>query len=178
MMRGYDYISSMKHLLSVAALFISITVCGQKQKAESGFKVYFDGRADSLDPIEGIWNVSSVQEFYRYDTLYDVARYPKAARVAVMLQDGKYRSFDMTGAPYEVEFTVTDVRGVYLYRNFFKETQEYSKAQAVISREGEMEYTYDFPDNYLRVRFSDSYEEGTRVTNQLHWVRSYPPPKR
>ncbi|MFM8431820.1 MAG: hypothetical protein ACKOA1_03395, partial [Bacteroidota bacterium] len=67
-----------------------------------------------------------------------------------------------------------DVKGVYLYRSFFKETNEFSKAQAVISKAGEMEYTYDFPQNYLKVRFADSYEEGTRVTNRLLWTKSYP----
>ncbi|MFM7216892.1 MAG: hypothetical protein ACKO1U_02600 [Bacteroidota bacterium] len=169
----------MKRLIFLALLLPSLAAFSQKQKAEAGFKAELDQRADSLDPIEGIWNVSSIQEFYRYDTLYDVARYPKAARVAVIKRDGKFRSYDMSGAAYEVEFSFTDVKGVYLYRNFFKETQEYSKAQAVISREGEMEYTYDFPDNYLRAHFLDTYEEGTRVTNQLQWVRSYPPsPKR
>ncbi|MFM9051393.1 MAG: hypothetical protein ACKOKF_03610 [Bacteroidota bacterium] len=153
---------------------LSAVVYGQKNKAETPYLAYFNQKPDSLDPIEGIWNVSSVQEFYRYDTLYDVLNYSKAGRFAIMKKDGKYQSLDLSGGDYKVEFTNTDVKGVYLYRSFFKETNEFSKAQAVISKAGEMEYTYDFPQNYLKVRFADSYEEGTRVTNRLLWTKSYP----
>lgn len=159
-----------------AALFELVFLSGYSQKfnSEESFKIYFTQHHDSLDAIEGIWNVSTTQEYYRYDTLYDIQKYPKAARVAVVKKDGKYFSYNLTGESYDVEFTQTDVKGVYLYRNYFRETGEYSKTQAVISKAGEMEYTYDFPDNYLRVRFGDSYEEGTRVVNQLRWSKSYP----
>lgn len=70
------------------------------------------------------------------------------------------------------------MKGVYLYRNFFRETNEYSKTQAVISKAGEMEYTVDLPDNYLRVKFQDSYEEGTRVVNILKWTKVFPDGKK
>lgn len=161
--------------LLVGLLSLPFLVTAQKGAKEDDYIRKLDARKDSLNAIEGIWSVSNTQQFYRYDTLYDEVRYSKAARVAVLWVDGKYKSFDMEGNPYEVEFSTTDVKGVYLYRNYFKETDEYSKAQAVISRAGEMEYAYDFPDNYLRLRFSDSYEEGTRVSNVLTWTRVYPP---
>jgi hypothetical protein len=118
--------------------------------------------------------VSTTQEFYRYDTLYDVQKFPKAARVAIIHKEGKYESYNLTGESYDVEFTVTDVRGVYLYRNYFPETKSYSKTSAVISKRGEMEYTYTFPDEYLRIRLGDTYEEGTRVVNILKWVKIFP----
>lgn len=157
-------------------LVLTSTAFAQNKDAETVFRAHLDSTQKPLDDIEGIWSVSNVQEYYRYDTLYDVVKYPKAAKVAVLRKDdGKYKSFDMNGDPYEVEFVPTDVKGVYLYRNYYKETNEFSKARAVISRSGEMEYTYDFPDNYLRAHFADTYEDGTRVANQLIWTRIYPP---
>ncbi|HPU95132.1 MAG TPA: hypothetical protein PK398_03070 [Candidatus Gracilibacteria bacterium] len=129
---------------------------------------------DSIDPIEGIWSVSTTQEFYRYDTLYDVRKYPKAAKVAVMKKEGKYESYNLTGESYDVQFLPTDVIGVYLYKNYFPEIQQYSKAKAIISKGSEMEYTYDFPDDFLRIKFGDTYEEGTRVVNILKWSKSFP----
>ena len=111
---------------------------------------------DSLDPIDGIWNVSTTQEFYRYDTLYDVRKYPKAAKVAVVKKEDGYESYNLTGESYDVQF------------------KQYSKAKAIISKGQEMEYTYDFPDDYLRIKFGDTYEDGTRVVNILKWTKSFP----
>lgn len=159
-------------------VLLSITAQAQKLTSEELFKEYFLNHADSLDAIEGIWTVSTTQEFYNYDTLYDVQKFPKAAKVAVIKKENKYESFNLTGESYDVQFSITDVKGVYLYRNFFRETNEYSKTSAVISKAGEMEYTYEFPDDYLRVKFADSYEDGTRVVNILKWTKIFPDTKK
>lgn len=152
--------------------FISVCLCNaQTLNTEQSFRNYFIQHKDSLDPIEGIWQVSSVQEFYRYDTLYNIDKYPRAAKVAILKTGNFFDSFNLTGDAYDVSFYITDVKGVYLYKNFFRLTNEYSNAQAVISTSGVMQYTYDFPENYLRVKLSDSYEEGTRVVNQLTWKK-------
>lgn len=165
----------MKFLRILPLFFLfSASLQAQKLTSEELFKEYFTSQSDSLDPIEGIWTVSTTQEFYNYDTLYDIQKFPKAAKVAVMKKENKYESFNLTGDSYDVQFSITDVKGVYLYRNFFRETNEYSKTSAVISKAGEMEYTYEFPDDFLRVKFADSYEEGTRVVNILKWTKVFP----
>jgi len=146
----------------------------QEPQSEEEFRKYFMNYKDSLDPIEGIWNVSTIQEFYRYDTLYNIDKYPRAAKVVIRKKEGLYESYDLSGEPYDVNFFETDVKGVYLYRNFFRSTGEYSNTQAVISTAGIMQYTYEFPENYLRIQLGDSYEEGTRVVNQLTWKKEFP----
>lgn len=170
---------TMKFLRILPLFFLfSASLQAQKLTSEELFKEYFTSQSDSLDPIEGIWTVSTTQEFYNYDTLYDIQKFPKAAKVAVMKKENKYESFNLTGDSYDVQFSITDVKGVYLYRNFFRETNKYSKTSAVISKAGEMEYTYEFPDDFLRVKFADSYEEGTRVVNILKWTKVFPEPKK
>lgn len=164
-------------LFTVLLIFSGLVAFAQKPNSEDLFKSYFLKNMDNLDPVEGIWTVATTQEYYRYDTLYDVIKYPKAAKVAIMRNNDAFDSYNLTGESYDVTFSETDVKGVYLYRNFFKETNEYSKTSAVISRAGEMEYTYEFPDEYLQHRFGDSYEEGTRVVNILKWVRVFPDKK-
>lgn len=146
----------------------------QKFTTEFMFQDYFSKHLDSLDDIEGIWMVSTTQEFYRYDTLYDVIKLPKAAKVAVMKKDGKYDSYNLTGESYDVQFTPTDVKGVYFYTINFPETQEHSKTDAVISKAGGMEYTYEFPDKYLQFKLAETYEEGTHVTNEVKWTKVFP----
>ena len=164
----------MKKLTVLLLLLISFYSKGQTLTSEESYRNYFVANKDSIDPIEGIWSVSTTQEFYRYDTLYDVRKYPKAAKVAVMKKDDKYESYNLTGESYDVQFLPTDVIGVYLYKNYFPEIQQYSKAKAIISKGSEMEYTYDFPDDFLRIKFGDTYEEGTRVVNILKWRKSFP----
>ncbi|HQW00179.1 MAG TPA: hypothetical protein PLZ91_07630 [Bacteroidia bacterium] len=164
----------MKKLSVLILLLISFYSKGQTLTSEESYRNYFVANKDSIDPIEGIWSVSTTQEFYRYDTLYDVRKYPKAAKVAVMKKDDKYESYNLTGESYDVQFLPTDVIGVYLYKNYFPEIQQYSKAKAIISKGSEMEYTYDFPDDFLRIKFGDTYEEGTRVVNILKWSKSFP----
>lgn len=146
----------------------------QKFTTEHMFQEYFTKHIDSLDEIEGIWLVSTTQEFYRYDTMYDVIRLPKAAKVAVMKKDGKYDSYNLTGESYDVQFAVTEVKGVYYYTISFPETQEHSKTDAVISKAGSMAYKYEFPDKFLQFKLAETYEEGTRVTNEVKWTKIFP----
>jgi hypothetical protein len=150
------------------------SVSAQNVYTEEGFKEYLTNNADSLDQIEGIWSVATTQEFHHYDTLYDVIRFPKAGKVAIIKKNEKYESYNLSGNTNDVQFEHTDVSGVYMYRNYFPETKQYSKTQAVISKSGEMEYTYEFPEDYLRIKLGDSYEEGTRVVNILKWTKVFP----
>ena len=142
--------------------------------SEASFKEYFTKHADSLNNIEGVWQVSSKQYYYKQDTLYDVVETKKAARVAIIMIDGKFQAYIITGESYNVEFTKTDVEGVYFYRNYFKETNEYSKTHAVISKKGEMKYEYEIPENLTRIRLADMYEEGIVVKNEVQWVKVFP----
>lgn len=164
----------MKYRLLFLFILITLRVASQSPDSEESFREYFRTHAVRIDQIEGIWTVSTTQEYYRYDTLYDVRKYPKAAKVAVMRKDSMYDSYNLTGTSYDVEFEQTDVKMVYLYRIYFPETKGYSKTQAVISKAGEMEYTYDFPEDYLRIKLGDSFEEGTRVVNILKWTKVFP----
>jgi hypothetical protein len=146
----------------------------QRFTTEEMFQDYFKKHLDSLDDIEGIWMVSTTQEFYRYDTLYDVIHLPKAAKIAVMRKDDKFESYNLTGDSYDAEFFTTDAKGVYFFTISFPETQEHSKTDAVISKAGSMEYKYEFPEKYLRFKLADTYEEGTFVTNEVKWTKIYP----
>jgi hypothetical protein len=148
----------------------------QKLTTEDMYKDYFTKHKDSLDEIEGIWLVNVTQEFYRYDTLYDVLKIPKAAKVAVIKKEENYDSYNLTGDSYDARFYPTETKGVYFYTIEFPETQEHSKTDAVINKEGTMEYKYEFPDKYLRFKLADTYEEGTFVTNEVKWTKVFPEP--
>jgi len=159
---------------SILLLFISLAGHAQKLTSESDFRNYFDTHLDSLDQLEGIWEVTTIQQFYTYDTLYDVIKHPKASKMAIIKNGDKFESTPLDGQPIDVQFSTSDVAGVYMYKNYYKETDSYSKASAAISKNGRMEFAYEFPEKYLRFKLEDSYEEGTRVMNNTSWVRIYP----
>ena len=156
----------------------TISFAQQPLNSEDRFKNYFHTHFESLDQIQGIWSVNTTQEYYHYDTLYEVDKIPKAAKIAIMKKEDRYESFNLNGELYNVQFTPSEVAGVYFYKNYFPETKEYTKAEALISKRGEMEYNYEFPDNYLRIKLGDSYEEGTRVVNKVRWEKIFPENKR
>jgi hypothetical protein len=142
--------------------------------SESSFKEYFTLHAAALNDMEGIWQVSTKQYYYKYDTLYDVIEAKKAARVAIVEKDGKFESYIITGEAFNVEFSKTDVDGVYFYRNYFRETDEFSKTDAVISTHGQMKYQYEIPERLTRLRMEELFEEGIHVTNEVLWTKVFP----
>jgi len=145
---------------------------------ETGFRNYFQQNKDSLDQIEGIWRTNSSQEFYHHDTLYDVDNSAPSSQIAIIKKDQQFESYSLQGKPYDVRFYPTEVAGVYLYKNYFPETKEYSKANAVISKGGEMEYSYEIPDLFLQKTLGKSYEPGTRVLNKSTWKKIFPARKK
>ena len=168
----------MKNLLLIFFIFAMRQAIGQPAKSdytsETSFKDYLTHHQGARDDIEGIWNVSTKQYYYHYDTLQDVVEAKKAARVAIVSKDGKYQAYSTSGEWYNVEFAKTDVVGVYFYRNYFKETDEFSKTSAVISKHGQMQYQYEIPEKLARLRIEDVYEEGMHVTNEVTWTKVFP----
>ena len=140
-----------KQLFLLTLLFSVFFVKAQiPEYSEELFKKDFIETLETLDPLEGIWNLSATQETYHHDTLYEVLQSKAPVKIAIMKKNNKFYSYKMTGELYDVEFHSTDVKGVYLYRNYFPLISKYSKKQAVISKAGEMEYTYDSPSEYLQ----------------------------
>lgn len=127
-----------------------------------------------LNPIEGIWKVEIKREFYHYDTLYNVQNISDAEKVAIMKNDDGYAAYLMNGENFNLEFTTTDVKGVYMYRNFYPLTSEYSKKQAVICMRGKMEYTYDLPEEYVIKICGEDYKPNTRIVNVHSWIKMTP----
>ena len=156
-------------------LFISSHSFGQLlEYSEEIFKKEFIENLENLDQIEGVWNISSTQETYHFDTLFDVQQSKQPLKIAIIKQKDKFFSYQMSGELFEAEFNSTDVKGVYLYRNYFPNISQYSKSQAVICKAGQMEYTYDFPKEYLLEKMNKQYSEGLRMVNILKWSKAFP----
>lgn len=161
---------------SIGFLFtlLTIVVCGQSiQITEDSLQKYFNTNKENRDPIEGLWDVVSTHEYYRFDTLYDVVKQPNATKVVVLKKENKCQTFYLSGESFDVEFSTTDVKGVYLYRNFFFLSNQYSESHAVINKSGIIEYTYDLPEGDIRIKSGNKYKQGMRVVNVLKWTKVF-----
>ena len=132
---------------------------------------YFKEHKDSLDQLEGYWDVSAIQEHYNHDTLSDVERSQGPIRILIIRADKKFNSFDLNGKSFDVEFSSTDVKGVYLYQNYFPQINQHSSPQVVIYKASQIEYTYDYPKEWLQDKLGNKFKEGMRVVNVLKWTK-------
>jgi hypothetical protein len=130
-------------------LFFTITANSLRaqslKQTEDSLKNYFNSIKDKTDPIEGFWEVASVEEYYHYDTLYNVVKTSKPSRVAIIKKEDTCHVFNLSGELFNVEFVSTDVKNVYLYRIYFSGIKKHSEAQAIINKSGSMEATYEIP---------------------------------
>ena len=160
-------------------LFILFTIISASSFAQStgeseqDHRNYLIKHKDSLNQIEGVWEIDIAQEFYHYDTLFNVIRNQSPSRVAIKRNAEKFQSHTIYGNPLVVEFTQTDVKGVYLFRNFYSEIEQFSKSQAVICNAGAMEYTIDVPENYLKQNPENEWTPGLRVVHIFSWTKVY-----
>lgn len=160
-----------KILYLCGVAFLSFYSYGQQ--TEKSIQSYFS-TALSLNPIEGIWKVEITREFYHYDTLYDVQHFADSQKVAILNANDQFTAYLVNGESYDIEFSTTDVKGVYMYQNFYPLMSEYSKKQAVICMRGKMEYTYDLPEKYVAKICGEKSQHNTRVVNILSWNKISP----
>lgn len=163
----------MKKLLSALLLFLaaqSLNAQSPKQ-IEDSLNKYFNLNKSKLDPLEGFWDINSTLEYYFHDTLFDVERSRIPARIAITRKADIFNSFNLSDEYHNVEFNPTDVSGVYMHRIYFPQTEEYSATQVVIIKANELEYSYDYPDAFLRHKSGNTFRAGMRVVNILKWSK-------
>ena len=163
-----------KYSCYILILFVISIAHARSQtfKSENDFKNYFTDHIATLDPAEGLWKVVTSQEFYNFDTLYDKKSFVQT--VAILKRDSAFLTYDMKGEEYNVYFTKTNVNKVYLFKIYLKEINQYTKTDAVIAAGNTMNYTYEFPEEYLRLMFKNTFEKGDRVVNAVNWDKVFP----
>lgn len=141
------------------------------QQTEDSLKNYFNSIKDKIDSIEGLWEVVSVEEYYHFDTLYNVVNTIKPARVAIIKKEDTCRVFNLSGESFNVEFVLTDVKNVYLYRIYFSGIKKFSEAQAIINKSGILEATYEIPAMNYSNETEKSIKEGLRRVMVSKWTK-------
>jgi hypothetical protein len=163
-----------KLFFAVITILISSGIAAHQAISESIIKERIDAKGDSLIPLEGIWNVTGSSESYHYDTLYSVQKDADHYRVAILIIDGKPHVINLSPDSIRIDLMVTDIKYVYLYKIFFPETGTFSKTHAVICKDNTIEYTYETPEEILKLKKGKQFSTGMREVNIYKWNKSYP----
>jgi hypothetical protein len=161
-----------KVLSSLLPVLVSFLSSGQPATGNSVHE-YLEKTKD-LNPIEGIWKLQITREFYHSDTLYEIKQIADSDQVSIIKTGTEFTAYYLKGDSFNLDFTTTDVKGVYMYRNFYPLTADYSKKQAVICTHGKMEFTYDLPIEYAIKYCGENYQPNTRVVHFLKWKKVFP----
>lgn len=164
----------MKQLI-LFLLFFTITAntlqAQSLKQTEDSLKNYFNSIKDKTDPIEGLWEVVSVEEYYHFDTLYNVVKTIKPSKVAIIKKEDTCRVFNLSGELFNIEFVSTDVKNVYLYRIYFSGIKKYSEAWAIINKSGSLEATYEIPVMDNSNEAENTFKEGMRKVMVSKWTK-------
>ena len=165
-------------LLFLLAIFNSAIPAQEVKLNKDSLVKYFSNYTEKLDPIEGIWNITTTQESYRYYTLLSVTAPAIVSVVAIVRKDDKFQSYSIDGEQPTALFFATDVAGVYMYQNYFPTHNLYTKKQALICKANEIEYVFDLPAEYIKKTQGANFKPGTRIVNILKWTKFRPESKK
>ena len=158
----------MTHRFIRMLLILSVGHASAQESNMSAGKIREHFNKDSLNAIEGYWSVAMTREVYFDDTLSEVIGQPVDSNIAVVQQEGKYIAYYPDGSFFNVVFQDTEVKGVYLYRNYFAGTEEYSKSKALICNGREIEYTFELNPGTAGGRGMEDNQHEIRI---LKWTK-------
>src|SRR5690349_22871251 len=107
----FDYV---KNFVAALLLLISFSVSAQEIRNEESIKKILTSRSDSLNPIEGIWEVSISHEIYHSDTLVTVKQESEHPKIGIVKEGEKFHTFNLATDSLFIDFIITDVNSVYL----------------------------------------------------------------
>ena len=169
----------MKILLILIPLF-SLLSFAQPFSRQSQWEKYFENNIQKLDPIEGIWSISTILSLYikndlkKEDTITNdemVAIYNVHNEYKIYSQD-KYNNFS------KGTFHNTAVRGVYLFKIFYNASHTTVKTNAILIDDGLLEFSYYAPDSETEIVVGDSYITGMKFKFDHKWVKIAPQTKK
>ena len=138
---------------TLITISFALQIFGQCLETEQMFKNYFKKNISSLDPIEGIWSANQTTKIYdQYNSLVSNKYNPQAAQVAIISDVNNFKicNFSNKDDISIIVISKTASNGLYLYQNTFPGSYAVAKANAKISEEGLLEYSYEIPEEEIK----------------------------
>jgi S1-C subfamily serine protease len=162
---------------TLIGLSFTLLTFGQCLNSEQAFKEYYKQNISTLDPIEGIWSIStSAKQYDRNNQFINSAKVSHVSNVAVIKKDDYYFTCNSDGSALSLDtkFYKTAISGIYLCNLYFKESYSTAKADAVLTENGLLEFKYELPDKELKRFFGNRDMPGIRLIFEDNWIKMFP----
>lgn len=149
---------------------------GQCLNSEQEFKEYYKANITTLSPIEGIWSATVNEKIYDENQQFRGNQYmPQVGYYAVIKKDDYYIVCKTSGNlnSSAMKFYKTANSSIYLYNQEFGQTNSTSKANAVITANGLLEFSVQIPVKELK-RDPSTYIKGMSIVLEHSWVKTFP----
>lgn len=163
-------------------LLVYSKIIAQPFSTQTEWEQYFKSKIHDLDPIEGIWSMSSNAKVYNIflNTLTGNNKESQYAKSAVYkTENNKYKVFDITNnKDGEYIITQTASNGIYLLEHSYLKSNSTVKANANLKNRGILEFNYQLPEAEVKIRMKDKHEEeiinNTKVIIEQEWIKLFP----
>jgi len=164
-------------------LFITIILLLVQQNYSQGWRnktdweKYFKERIISLDPIEGIWsNTHTIKKYIRFNRLITQKYNPQVELVAIFKVGNDYKIWSIDGDNSYATRTFENAAssGIYLFQCTYSQTFSTSKANAILTGNGLLEFSYEKPTAQLKMDFGQNYFDGISLIYEHNWIKVSP----
>lgn len=170
----------MRLVLTILALTLLTKTFGQCSETESSFKEYVRKNIQTIDPIEGIWTVTSTLKIYDANkrVIDSYEGQGQVLNIAIKRQGDK---FTVCGLPRDkvdksIEtFTKTATKGLYLYHHQDRLDNIDSKSTGQLTSFGTMIYSFEpFTEARVRQIAGRDYQFGMKVFTECSAIKIFP----
>ncbi|UCG27512.1 MAG: hypothetical protein JSV24_11150, partial [Bacteroidales bacterium] len=115
------------------------------------FENFFNGRLERLRPLEGIWELTTVQSHYHGDVFMDnLEEEPENLDIAIIWTEDHYECYTMDGKSIESGFYDIAEGGRYAYKEYYREIKEEVTSFVHASEDGIIEHSFIVPQRWAK----------------------------
>ena len=162
--------------MSIIAVSFAVLSFGQCLNSEQAYEKYFKENIANLNPIEGIWSISINEKVYdQYNQLVKDQNSPQVVTVGVIKKDDYYFTCGISASlSNQMKFYKTSIPGIYLYNHYYTKSNSTAKANALLTGNSLIEYSYEEPVAELKSNFGSQYISGISITYEYKWIKIFP----
>jgi len=170
----------MKRLIIFIPLLLLLVQQNYSQlgwRNKTDWEKYFKERISSLDPIEGIWsNTHTLKIYNSYNRLISQKYKPQVEIVAIFKSWDGYKTWSIDGDNSYATHTFENAAssGIYLFKCTYSQTGSTSKANAILTGNGLLEFSYEKPIAQLRMDVGQDYIAGISLIFEHKWIKVSP----
>lgn len=169
-------------LIFILFAFSPISVLSQPFTTQSAWEEHFKNKINELDPIEGIYSSSRTIKYYdKYNKQIDQTYSAQYATFAIYKTENVFKVYiidtnQITSNSYTTLIS-TASNGIYLMQVNYTNTNTTSKANAILTGNTLLEFTYEMPSSeisHVANQIGVKIPEGIKVFYENQWIKTFP----